>query len=125
MKARPTTKQKKAVMIMGGNGGNVTQAMLEAGYSPATANTPSKLTESAGFKSIAEQIPNSLLVEKHLELLNAQKIIRTYKKGEEIESEETIDNQAISKGLDMAYKIKGIYAAEKHDIRVVQPIIET
>lgn len=50
MPAKPTTKQKKAAELLVGNGGNVTKAMLDAGYSINTANTPQKLTESEGFK---------------------------------------------------------------------------
>jgi hypothetical protein len=36
-------------------GGNITKAMLEANYSPNTANTPQKLTESKGFKDLMKQ----------------------------------------------------------------------
>ncbi len=68
------------------------------------------------IRSIAEQIPDSLLVEKHLELLNVPKITKTTRKGDYIESEESTDVQAIKAGLDMAYKLKGVYAAEKKDI---------
>ena len=39
-----TTKQKTAVKILAENGGNASQAMIAAGYSPQTAKTPSKLT---------------------------------------------------------------------------------
>ncbi len=46
-------------------------------------------------------IPDKLLGEKHLLLLN-----KVDEKGE-------IDVQAVSKGLDMGYKIKGAYAPEK------------
>lgn len=46
----PTIKQKKALAELVGNGGNVTQAMRNAGYTEATANTPQKLTESVGFQ---------------------------------------------------------------------------
>lgn len=52
------------------------------------------------IKSIADSIPNELLAEKHLALLN---------KGDD----KGIDIQAVSKGLDMAYKLKGSYAPEK------------
>jgi hypothetical protein len=65
------------------------------------------------IKSIAEQIPDSLVVEKHLELLNAQKIKRTYIKGDFQEETEEMDSQAVKAGIDMAYKIKGTYAPEK------------
>jgi leucyl aminopeptidase len=42
----PTDKQRKAIAIAATNGGNISRAMVEAGYSPATAKTPQKLTES-------------------------------------------------------------------------------
>ena len=46
-----TLKQKRAVEKLVGNGGNVTRAMIDAGYSPNTANTPQKLTTSEGYKA--------------------------------------------------------------------------
>jgi beta-glucosidase/6-phospho-beta-glucosidase/beta-galactosidase len=59
----PTLKQKRAIDKLVGNGGNITKAMKEAGYSPNTANTPQKLTESIGFKELCEQyLPDSLLL---------------------------------------------------------------
>lgn len=102
--------------------GNGTQSVIAAKYDVKDENSAGviahqnlrKVKVQKVIKSIAEQIPDDLLVEKHLELLNAQKVTRTMKKGEEIEIEESVDNQAISKGLDMAYKIKGTYAPEKH-----------
>ena len=61
------------------------------------------------IKSIADSIPDSLLVKKHLELLNVPKKVRTFIKGDlQTEYEET-DSNAIGKGLDMAYKLKGVY----------------
>ena len=50
-----TAKQRRAVNIMAENGGVVSKAMLEAGYSPMTAQDPKKLTESIGFKEICEE----------------------------------------------------------------------
>lgn len=67
-------------------------------------------------RSIAEQIPDSLLVEKHQALLNKKEVKRIFNAdiGEWIEVETgDVDTQAVSKGLDMAYKLKGSYAAEK------------
>lgn len=66
--------------------------------------------------AIAEALPNDLLAEKHLELLNKKEVlIRNNVTSGEIEVVPTgeIDVQAVSKGLEMAYKIKGSYAAEK------------
>ena len=51
----PTIKQKRALDKLVENGGNVSRAILEANYSPATAKTPQKLTESDGFKALCEE----------------------------------------------------------------------
>lgn len=70
-----TVKQQKALDILVENGGNVSQAMIAAGYSPATAHTPQKLTESKAFKEIfGSIITDEDLAQKHRELLNSTKI---------------------------------------------------
>ena len=51
-----TIKQKKAVEIMAENGWIASKAMLEAGYSPKSANKPSKLTQSKGYKEILDEL---------------------------------------------------------------------
>lgn len=65
-------------------------------------------------KTIADMLPDELLAERHLELLNKREIAYTYingvKEGELIDQPDT---QAVSRGLDMAYKIKSTYAPEK------------
>lgn len=59
----PTIKQKRAVDLMADNGGNVSKAMRDAGYSPMTAKTPQKLTESDGFKELMEAyLPDDMLL---------------------------------------------------------------
>ncbi len=47
-----TIKQRKAIKKIMENGGNITKAMREVGYSEATINNPSNLTESKGYKEI-------------------------------------------------------------------------
>ena len=37
------------------NGGNIGKAMIAAGYTPATAKTPQKLTQSEGYKELMKQ----------------------------------------------------------------------
>lgn len=37
------------------NGGNASKAMVDAGYSPNTAKTPSKLTESKGYLEMLDK----------------------------------------------------------------------
>lgn len=53
------------------------------------------------IKAIAEMLPDDLLGEKHLALLN------------KIDENGEIDVNAVKAGLDMAYKIKSTYAPEK------------
>lgn len=52
-------------------------------------------------KTLAERIPDDLLEQKHLALLH------------KLDKEGEIDVQAVTKGLDMGYKLKGAYAPEK------------
>lgn len=45
------------------NGGNVSMAMRDAGYSEKTAKTPTKLTKSKGFKELIEEnLPDDYLI---------------------------------------------------------------
>lgn len=50
-----TSKQQQALANMVENGGNTSRAMRDAGYSSATAKTPSKLTGSNGFKELLNE----------------------------------------------------------------------
>jgi len=58
-----TLKQRKAIENVVGNGGNITKAMIDAGYSPNTANTPQKLTSSdAWFELMEAYLPDDMLL---------------------------------------------------------------
>ena len=50
-----TRKQKLAVAKMVENGGNMSKAMRDAGYSHKTAKVPSKLTDSIGFRELCDE----------------------------------------------------------------------
>src|SRR4051794_31110861 len=92
----PTVKQKRTVIRIVENGGNVSQAMIDVGYSPATAKTPQKLTESDGFKELLDTyLPDDRVLATHAGLLNA------------------LDGNVAARAVDMAYKLKGSYAPEK------------
>lgn len=81
---------------------NAGQMLEKVGYSENLVKQPGRVIAAEGVqRTIAELIPDELLVVKHHELLN-----KTDKDGE-------IDTQAVAKALDMAYKLKGSYAAEK------------
>lgn len=54
------------------NGGNMGKAMIEAGYSPMTAKTPSKLTKSRGWQELMEfAFPDEWIARTQRELLKA------------------------------------------------------
>ncbi len=74
-RVKPSIRAKKAFDIMSENGGIISKAMVEAGYSPVTAATPSKLTDSKGWKELMdEHLSDESLAQKHKELLNSTKI---------------------------------------------------
>lgn len=110
----PTTKQRGAFNKMVENGGSMGKIMKDSGYSEAMAKNPHKLTQSKGFQEILEQhgLDDVTLAKKHKELLESKKITRVFNKnGFKTETEET--SPMVAKALDMAYKVKGLYAPEK------------
>lgn len=110
-----TLRQKIVASKMVENGGNIGKAMIEAGYSSATAKTPQKLTKSKGWKELMDNIfPDSLLVKKHLELLNARKLVVAHWGGK-TDIFKVIDYPIVGRALDMIYKIKGYYSPKKHE----------
>ncbi len=98
-------KHKEFVEEYLGNGNNATQAVKKVyGHEDdnVAAVTGSRILSNVKVQqSIAESIPDELVAEKHKALLN------------KIDDKGEIDVQAVSKGVDMAYKLKGSYAPEK------------
>lgn len=129
----PTQKQKLAVDNLVESRGSVSSAMRKAGYTNKSAKNPKNLTESKGWAELMEEkLPDKLLVNKHKELLTVPiKIkLRTRQRGNIIDEEETkqLDTFAISKGLEMAYKLKGHYkedkvGSEKAEVKITQNIL--
>jgi hypothetical protein len=71
-----TIKQQKAVKNMGENGGNVSKAMIDAGYSPATAKNPEKLTKSKNYTKLIQKILKPTKVLKTIDQsMDANKVI--------------------------------------------------
>lgn len=106
-----------------------TKAVLD-NYNTTDENTAASIASEnlrkpkiqEAIKSIADSIPDQLLVEKHLELLNKkEKITKNNMTTGQIDVIDTgeIDAQAVKAGLDMAYKLKGKYEAEKIDHNIV------
>ena len=114
-----TEKQKKAIINAVENGGNVSKAMRDAGYSIETARNPSKLTESVAWdKLMKKNIPDDSLASLHNRFLNKQEIV--VKNNNDTKKLETIlteqPNPDALKALDLAYKLRGKYSPEKKEI---------
>lgn len=74
-----TVKQKKALEHLVENGGNVSKAMRDAGYTEATAKTPSKLLDSRGFIELmnSKGLTDDLIIESLVEDIRLKKGNRT------------------------------------------------
>jgi len=94
------------------------KSMIRHGYSPKSE--PHDMTKSMTWQQIMkEAMPDSFLMEKHVELLNARKteIVESVEFNEETGLNEKVkklvdlgpDVQAVGKGLEMAYKLKGSF----------------
>jgi len=99
-----TTKQRMAFQKAVRNGGNVSKAMVEVGYSPNTAHTPSKLTNSLGFQELCNEygLTDDLLVKSLVEDIK--------NKGGNRKAE-----------LELGFKVKGRMMEEKPES--VRPIV--
>jgi phage terminase small subunit len=90
--------------------GNGTKAALK-NYNTTDENTAAAIASENLRKPkienyIASLLPDDLLAEKHLALLNKE------------DENGNIDVMAVKAGLDMGYKIKGSYAPEKKSLKV-------
>ena len=85
-----TLKQELALEKIVENGGNVSQAMRDVGYSEASVNNPSCLTKSKGFLELCEKkgLTDDLLIDALLEDIKEKKGNRRAE-------------------LELAFKIKG------------------
>ena len=100
-------RQKKVAKEVVENGSSMGAAMRGAGYSEAYSKHPEKLKRTDSWQELMEEyLPDSLLAEKHEELLR-----KTDKTGQ-------VDAVAVPKGLDMAYKLKGKFAPEQVEHRI-------
>lgn len=123
---------------------SVGKAMIEAGYSPITALRPTQLTATKAWKDLMEEyLPEEKIAKAHAALLNSHSVehlvfpletpeltdehivemlaatnctVRKIVRGEHARHIYfwSPDNRARKDALDMAYKLRGSYAAEKH-----------
>lgn len=99
----PTLKQQKAIENAVENGGNISKAMRDAGYSPATAKNPDKLTKSDAWQELMEKyLPDEKLLEVGEEGLDAWKIHSSHTEPDK----QIPDYQTRAKYLELALKLK-------------------
>lgn len=74
-----TTKQKNALSKIVENGGNVSRAMRDVGYSPETAKSPSKLLDSKGFMQLMDEkgLTDDLIITSLVDDIKAKPSNRT------------------------------------------------
>ncbi len=98
-----TIKQAKAIKIAGENGGKISTAMIEAGYAPATAHNPDKLTNTKVWQQLMEQyLPDNKLLEVGSEGLDSWKVHTSHTEPDR----EVPDFIARAKYLELAFKLK-------------------
>lgn len=99
-----TVKQKLALKKVVENHGNVSRAMLDAGYDPTTAKNPKNLTESKAWAEMMDNLlPDEKILLRHFESLDATKIFSSHTEPDK----EVPDNQTRLKAVELAYKVKG------------------
>src|SRR5574341_427314 len=113
-----TIKQLKAIENVVENRGNVSKAMLDAGYDETTAKNPKNLTESRAWQDLMDKyLDDKRLVRVHAEGLGARRkraeIVDRDDKGRPVyQYFDEPDYFARHKYLETAYKIKDKLNAE-------------
>lgn len=99
-------------MVVENRGMAISKAMETVGYKKKTAKNPKNLTESKGWEELLEEhLPDSLLVKKEIEGLDANKVISaniTYGEADEKTNDfiEVPDMQTRHKYLETGLKMK-------------------
>ena len=119
-KRKPTIKHILAAKNMVENGGNKGKAMIDAGYSPATAKNPSKLTRSEGFQTLMEEmgLSDEVFVTALKEGLNATKAIVMGTKSDESFVDVAPDFQTRHKYLETGLRLKGLASKEPSGVNI-------
>lgn len=108
-KRKPSAKQRLAVEKIVENHGNISKAMLEAGYTAASAKNPSNLTSSKGFIQLINDAgaTDQRLSEVLTEGLAATKAVVMGMKSDESFVDIQPDYAIRHKYLETAVKLKG------------------
>lgn len=89
-------KKTKELLSLMAKGMSESEAMIECEYQEALANNPDGITETAAWKLVMDTfMPDKHLARRHRALLD------------KVDHSGQPDTQAVGKGLELAYKIKG------------------
>lgn len=109
-----TIKQKKAFKELVVNGGNISKAMLTAGYSSTIVHATEKLTRSNGWQELMQKyLPDEELAKVHSEGLKATKIFSSHTEPDKL----VPDFGVRHKYLDLAYDVKAKKTPQEIDFR--------
>lgn len=132
-RAKPSHKLRAKLVFNDWKDNNfkgLNKSMLKFGYSEQVAKAPvSMLKSKAWTELVQELLPDTMLAEKHNELLNARvlkvmKVRELVEEGYEDEDGNVVadryetvqkvvdlgpDTNAVAKGLELAYKVKGMF----------------
>jgi hypothetical protein len=94
--------------------GRMAPAIIAAGYAPSMANQPKAITETKSWKALmAEYLPEDKVALRHQELLDKRERRAMYNlKGKLIGYVDEPDTAAVSRALEMAYKLRGSFVPE-------------
>ena len=103
-------RQKKTLQKVLENGGNVSKAMRESGYSPAMAKNPQKFTQSQAFQQYMQDagVTDEKLVDVLKQGLDATKTIVMGKDSGESFVDIQPDHPTRHKFLETSLRIRGI-----------------
>lgn len=109
----PSLRARKASLLLGESKGKLSQrqALLRAGFSQKTADNPKMV--GGWTKLLNRMLPDSLLTKRHQELLNKKEMTVLLGDDGEPYRVNQPETQAVSKGLDMAYKLRGKYPQDE------------
>ncbi len=97
--------------------GMISKAMEAVGYPASMQDRPAKVTDTKSWQALLqEHLPEDLLARRHEELLNKREgTYVTYGRGKNRKVEfidKGPDTSAVTRGLEMAYKLRGSFVAE-------------
>lgn len=121
----PTLKQQTVAKILSENLGKpLGEAMLEAGYSKSTSETPQNLTQTNGWQELMEKhMPDSKLQQVIEEGLEANRIISAVNTGKQASGAtadfvEVPDHAVRHKFVETALKLKDKFPETKSKIQI-------